>query len=269
MGEIYISGEGLAWGYINHPDWTAERFLPNPFGKDGSRMYRTGDLAFFLTDGNIQFVGRRDRQVKLHGVRVELGEIEKALTEHPNVQAAVVEVTKSSEDDFSRLAAYIVQDGDPAETLESLRSQLNRHLPSVMIPDQYIFLKQIPLTQSGKIDHNRLRLERLNAQLDRLPVLPKTPFQKLIAEIWSEILHAPVSDLQANFFELGGNSLIAIRLLARLNDLLGVDLPITLLYETANLAEFVDRSGEVLGKNIQPDELAEVIQEILGSSNAG
>ena len=265
VGELFIAGDGLAWGYLNHPDWTAQYFIPDPFGAEGSRMYCTGDLATFQADGNIRFIGRSDRQVKIHGVRVELGEVEQTIRMHPNVRAAAVEAFQTNSSQHLRLVAYIVQDGDAVETLGTMKAMLHRQLPGAMIPEEFYFLENIPLLPGGKVDHSVLRLSAGNKGSPNAPLSPVTPFELLAADIWGEILQTQVVDMQANFFDLGGNSLLAIRLLAHFNDLLDADISINTLYETETLSEFVKRVEATLGEDARLDQRAEIILKLLDS----
>ncbi|MCF5162959.1 amino acid adenylation domain-containing protein [Pseudomonas congelans] len=216
-GEIYIAGEGLARGYINRPDLTAERFLPDPFGPAGSRMYQTGDLGQQLENGNLVYLDRIDFQVKIRGLRIELGEIEAALRCSVLVRQAIV--TAHGEDPANRkLVAYVV--GRPGQTpsREMLELELQQTVPGYMVPGIWIFLEQLPLNVSGKIDRSRLPLPTRSAMADEsTPIAVQTPTQKCLAGIWAQILQVERVSLHDNFFALGGNSMLAIRCLVRIN----------------------------------------------------
>ncbi|HVR99815.1 MAG TPA: amino acid adenylation domain-containing protein [Thermoanaerobaculia bacterium] len=229
-GELYAAGEGLARGYLGRPDLTAERFVPDPFAA-GGRLYRTGDQARRRADGRVEFLGRRDGQVKLRGFRVELGEVEAALAGHPEVAAAAVLVR----DD--RLAAFVV----PAGELDArmLRQFLLERLPDYMVPAEWAFLDALPLSPNGKVDRRALRgvtLEGVRAAEGF--VAPRTPAEERLAAIWAEVLNAssPVGALD-DFFELGGHSLLATQVVSRVRESFGIDLPLRALFESPRLAD--------------------------------
>jgi amino acid adenylation domain-containing protein/non-ribosomal peptide synthase protein (TIGR01720 family) len=215
-GELYIAGIGLARGYLNQPELTAEKFIPHPFGNEpGARLYRSGDLAFYQPDGNIAFVGRVDSQVKIRGYRIELGEIESVLIEHPGVRQAVV---LASEDPFGvkQLITYFVPEEGYTPTKEELREFLNGRLPFYMVPSVFVILDSLPLTANGKVDRRSLSVLQQSA----LPqtheyVGPQNPMQEVLVEIWSGVLRVARIGIDDNFFELGGDSILSIRIIAR------------------------------------------------------
>jgi amino acid adenylation domain-containing protein len=214
-GEIYIGGESVARGYLNQPEMTAERFIQDPFNhRLGARLYKTGDLARYFPDGNLEFVGRIDDQVKLHGFRVELGEITAVLHQHPNVREAVV-VLREDEPGQKQLVAYIVT-RQPINVYE-LRSFLKQKLPEYMLPAQFIQLKNLPLTANGKV--NRLELpapDKVRPEIAAAYVPPRNEAERIIAEIWQEMLAVEKVGIDDNFFELGGHSLLIIQLSVKL-----------------------------------------------------
>lgn len=216
-GEIYIAGEGLARGYINRPDLTAERFLPDPFGSASGRMYRTGDLARQLENGNLVYLDRIDFQVKIRGLRIELGEIEAALRRCVSVRQAIV--TAHGEDQANRkLVAYVV--GRPGHTpsREMLELELQQTVPGYMVPRIWILLEHLPLNVSGKIDRSRLPLPKCSPMADEsTSIAVQTPTQKRLKDIWAQCLQIERVSLHDNFFTLGGNSMLAIRCLVRIN----------------------------------------------------
>jgi aspartate racemase len=239
-GELYIGGAGLARGYLNSPDLTAEKFIPNPFSDDPDvRLYKTGDLARYLPDGNIEFMGRLDNQVKIRGFRIELGEIEAVLAQHPAVQESVVIVHEDSSHD-KRLIAYLVF-AEPA--IETIRSFLKERLPDYMIPNAFVPIEAMPLTPNGKIDTSALPAPRM-PQREGAFVPPRTLLEERLACIWVEILgiesfHFGPSQINIhdNFFELGGHSLAAARLISRVREVFLVQLPIRRLFEFPTIAE--------------------------------
>ncbi|HEX4267573.1 MAG TPA: amino acid adenylation domain-containing protein [Steroidobacteraceae bacterium] len=235
-GELYIGGVAVARGYLNRPELSRERFISSPFVA-GERLYRTGDLARYQPDGNIEFLGRRDQQVKLRGLRIELGEIEAALRDCPGVRDAVVVVrTEAAED--ARLVGYIVaQDGTQLSTTE-LKSQLGGRLPDHMIPTACVFLDTLPLNPNGKLD--RAALPAPERAAAAAPTRALDEGEKRLAALWSEVLHCEVTDGAANFFELGGHSLLAARLLGRIDAEFGQRLTLAGIFKSPTLAEQAD-----------------------------
>ncbi|HLN24337.1 MAG TPA: amino acid adenylation domain-containing protein, partial [Patescibacteria group bacterium] len=243
-GELYIGGIGLARGYFNRPDLTAERFVADPFGAAGGRLYRTGDVARWRADGVIEYQGRADGQVKLRGFRIELGEIEAALALHPAVAQAAVLLRADERTEEPFLAAYLVaQSGEPLPPPETLRRFLGHSLPDYMIPAAFVGLAGMPLTANGKLDRKSLPapLRRAAETPDRRP--PRTPRERRLAEAFAEVLGVEKIGLDDNFFALGGHSLLAVRLAARLRAGLGMELPLRLVFEhpsVAGLAEALE-----------------------------
>ncbi|MDJ1175086.1 non-ribosomal peptide synthetase [Roseofilum capinflatum] len=234
-GELHIGGAGLARGYLNRSELTAQKFIPNPFSDEpGSRLYKTGDKARYLPDGNIEFIGRIDNQVKIRGFRIELGEIEATLTQHPEISSAVVIVREDSPGD-KRLVAYIVAKKEVASS--DLRGFLKTKLPDYMIPSAFIFLEAIPLTPNGKCDREALRMQYRRAlpapdteHREVNAIAPRTTTELQLVQIWSEVLNISTVGVQDNFFDLGGHSLLAVRLMARIEQQLGIHLPLTTLF---------------------------------------
>lgn len=256
-GEIYIGGDGLARGYINRPDLTAERFISNFFTAEvtsikdetenllhtlsftlhpAERLYKTGDLARYLPDGNLEFIGRTDEQIKLRGFRIELGEIETVLKQHSSVEEAVVIV----QDDSDRhLVAYIVSQAKSGNQDSYLRNFLKTKLPNYMIPSAFVVLERLPLTPNGKVD--RQALPSPVTCVEPITVAPRTSVEAQLVQIWAEIgLQVGMSD---NFFELGGHSLLATQLVSRIRDRFGVEVPLRTLFETPTItamAQYID-----------------------------
>jgi amino acid adenylation domain-containing protein len=246
-GEICLGGAGLARGYLGRPDLTAERFVPDPHAATaGERLYRTGDLARYRPNGEIEFIGRLDHQVKLRGFRVELGEIEAALRRLPGVRESAVLVWGEGAD--RRLVAYVtgppvLGQGDPAAELRAL---LARELPAYMVPADFMLLDGLPLTPNGKVDRRALPAPRRALGASPLRT-PATPVAELLAEIWTAVLGVEGVGLDDDFFALGGHSLKAARVAARLQSLLGVDVPVRTLFEAPTLAGLVRRIEELRG----------------------
>jgi amino acid adenylation domain-containing protein len=242
-GELYISGDGLARGYFNHPELTAERFIPNHFShKLREKLYKTGDLACYLPDGNIEFLGRIDHQVKIRGFRIELGEIEAVISQHPAVLQTVVIVQEDIPGD-KQLVAYIVANPEQTLTVETqglaplLRQFLKEKLPSYMVPASYRMLEFLPLTPNGKVDRSllpKVDTLNLNSQEDYVP--PRTAIEEELAIIWAKVLGKQQIGIHDNFFELGGHSLLATQLTSRIRDTFQVELPVRQLFETPTIA---------------------------------
>ena len=215
IGELHIGGVGLARGYFNRPDLTAEKFVPNPFGTaPGERMYRTGDRARYRGDGNLEFVGRVDNQVKIRGFRIELGEIEAVLGEHGGVEQAVV-VAREQETGEKQLVAYWVGVPGQAADAAGLRSHLQGRLPQYMVPGSFVKLEQMPLNPNGKIDRQGLPAPELSEQLEHPYVAPRTPSEEVLAQIWGEVLGLEQVGIDDNFFALGGHSIAAVAVVGR------------------------------------------------------
>jgi hypothetical protein len=228
-GELCLGGEGVARGYLGQPELTAERFVPDPFAPDAhARMYRTGDRTRYLPDGNIEFLGRLDTQVKLRGYRIELGEIEAVLARQPQVHEAVVLLREDTPGE-PRLVAYVVPQGE-APTAADLRASLKQSLPDYMLPAAFVFTDALPLTPNGKINRKALPAPEYGSDgVEYRP--PHTPIEAAIADIWSELMKLPRVGIDDNFFDLGGHSLLAIQALSRVNDALGTDLTIRQLFD--------------------------------------
>ncbi len=236
-GELMIAGAGLAQGYLGRPELTAASFVPDPDGATGDRMYRTGDLARFLPDGAIEFLGRRDFQIKLRGFRIEPGEIEAALDRHPAVQACAVVPREGGRADDKQLVAFLV--GRPGSIAEDadLAHFLRGKLPSYMIPAVYIWLDSLPLTASGKVDRKTLQVQAVEVSgRAREHVTPGTPLERLFVQVWEEVLgHEPVG-LDDDFFALGGNSLHVMHVLAALREVFRREIPADRIFLASTIA---------------------------------
>ena len=223
-GELYVGGMGLARGYVRRAGLTAERFIPDSFGSAGSRLYRTGDVARYLPDGELEFLGRSDHQVKIRGFRIELGEVEAALLGHAAVRQAAV-VVREDVPGEPRLVAYVAKRPNSSLDTAVLRDSLTLALPQYMVPSAFVLLEQLPLTPSGKID--RLSLPAPDGHVEAASyVAPRTPAEETLASIWAELLRLDRVGINDNFFERGGHSLMAIRMITRVRDKLGVELPL-------------------------------------------
>ncbi|MCY1020604.1 non-ribosomal peptide synthase/polyketide synthase [Pyxidicoccus sp. MSG2] len=235
-GELYVGGAGVARGYLGQPALTAERFVPHPFSTEpGARLYRTGDEVRWMADGELEFLGRRDEQVKLRGFRIELGEIESVLCEHPAVAQAVVALREDAPGD-KRLVAYVVPRSGAQVEPQTLRAALLSRLPDYMVPAAFVPLESLPLTTSGKVDRKALAaLEGAHTAASSEYVAPRTDTERRLAAIWSELLGVEQVGLHDEFMALGGHSLLATQVMARIRAGFGVELPLRTLFESATL----------------------------------
>ncbi|HEX3128096.1 MAG TPA: non-ribosomal peptide synthase/polyketide synthase [Thermoanaerobaculia bacterium] len=238
-GELWLGGEGVARGYLNRPELTAERFLPDPFSPvPGERLYRTGDLVRSLPNGDVEFLGRVDRQVKVRGLRIELGEIEAALGKHPSVAECAVLVLGHATD--KRLVGFVVARQDDQESgplVSQLREYLRQTLPDYMVPASFLFLESMPLTPVGKVDRRALSQMDLVQDWDVERVEARDVLELELVRIWEEVLGIPRLGVRDNFFELGGHSLLAVRLVEQVQQRFGRDLPLAVLFQGGTVEE--------------------------------
>jgi amino acid adenylation domain-containing protein len=248
-GELFIGGAGLARGYLNRPELTAQKFITNQFSKgSGARLYRTGDLARYRAEGKIEFLSRIDHQIKLRGFRVELGEIEAALTQHEAVAQAVVVLREDRQHD-QRLVAYIVADG-AAPSASELRRFLQTSLPDYMVPSAFVQLDEMPLTPNKKVDRRALPPPDQSAVgLASNFIEPRTPVEEIIAAIWATVLGLDRVGIHDDFFELGGHSLLATQVMSRLREALQVDLPLRDLFESPTVAGLGEKIEQAIRQN--------------------
>jgi amino acid adenylation domain-containing protein len=235
-GEIYLAGEGVARGYLNQAGLTAERFVADPFGLPGSRMYRTGDLARRTADGLIEFAGREDSQVKILGFLVDLAEVEAALADYPGVAQLVV-LARTREDGNKRLVGYVVPETGELD-LAALRAHARTKLPGHMTPDVFVRLDSLPLTANGKLDRAAMPEPDFDQVLTSRA--PETPLQQTLCEIFSALLEVPEVGIDDSFFELGGQSLQAMRLCTRIGSTVGVSVSMNRLFDSPTVAQLAD-----------------------------
>jgi amino acid adenylation domain-containing protein len=236
-GEIYIGGLGVARGYRNRPDLTLERFVPNPFDGGIGRLFKTGDCAQKLADGQFAFLGRFDEQIKIRGFRIEPNEIVAALDEHPAVSQSAVIAREVSEGD-SRLVAYFVPRPNLLPTVSELRDFLGQRLPAYMVPSMFVTIKTMPLTPNGKVDRGALPApDAANTLGEDVFHAPRTEVEHVVAGILAPLLGVERVDVEANFFALGGHSLLGIQLISRVRDALGVELSLRTVFEAPSVAE--------------------------------
>jgi amino acid adenylation domain-containing protein len=253
-GELYIGGDGIAEGYLNRPDLTAERFVSHPFsGKSGAKLYRTGDVVRRLSDGRIEFLHRIDQQVKIRGFRIELEEVEAALKQHPGVAQCVVIVREDEPGDKRLVACTVPLEPHAVPNVAALRNFLKQKLPDYMIPTAFVSLEELPLTPNGKVDRNALVVAG-HSPAEGSPegqiVPPRTPLEFELVRIWERILRTRIASIKDDFFDLGGHSLLAVQMFAQIEKVFNARLPLATLYEAPTiegLARILE--GEVAAPN--------------------
>ncbi|WP_343745933.1 non-ribosomal peptide synthase/polyketide synthase [Chitinophaga sp.] len=259
-GELYVGGDGVARGYLNRPELTAERFIAHPFGKPGDRLYKTGDMARWRADGAVEYLGRQDDQVKVRGFRIELGEVESVLLQYPQVAQTVV-IAKAGENGSKRLLGYIVPKGDFER--DKLVAWLRERLPDYMVPSYLIPLEKLPMTANGKVDKKALPDPDTIIQSGQAYVAPATATEKALAAFWAEQLKMEKVSVHDNYFEAGGNSLLAIHLIAVIRKQLAGEISISDIFDYPTIAELgnvldqramakVNAAGQVSGFNGNP-----------------
>ncbi|MGB7605328.1 MAG: condensation domain-containing protein, partial [Lutisporaceae bacterium] len=249
-GELCIAGDGIARGYLNREELTAEKFIENPFA-EGQKLYKTGDLARWLPDGNVEFLGRIDNQVKVRGYRIELGEIENQLLSHSDIKEAIV-IARDDKDNNKYLCGYIVSDRE--EIVSDLRDYLAKELPEYMVPAYFIKLDKLPLTANGKVDRKALPEPDGSITTGTEYAAPSNEIEEKLAEIWQEVLDVQRVGINDNFFELGGHSLKAINIAAKINKELNVSVPLREMFKTPTikgLANYVEGTKQSIYSRIE------------------
>ncbi len=263
-GELCIGGTGLAQGYLNQPQQTAERFVRNPFSSDPqARLYRTGDLGRFLPDGNIEFMGRIDAQVKIRGFRVEPAEVESVLRLHPAVDQAAI-VSYESEPGEKKLAAYVVPRSQTRT--EDLRAFLAEELPEYMVPSAFVLVDSLPLTPNGKLDLRALPKPEQQAAV-RERVAPRNAEEEKLALIWQEVLKRDAVGVTDNFFELGGHSLLATQIISRIRNTFRVQMPLHSFLQNPTIASLAGQIGSCPAIESEQEEMERLLQELEGISD--
>lgn len=252
-GQLHIAGVSVGRGYLNRPDLTADKFIPDPFSsRPGARMYRTGDVVRYLADGSIDFIGRVDHQVKIRGYRIELGEIEASLNRHSAVRESLVAVREDVPGE-KRLVAYVIPDEGRSISISELRTSLIEKLPDYMLPSTFVILDAMPLMPNGKIDRKALPVpDYARQESERAFVAPSNPIEEMLLEIWSYLLGVERISVNDNFFHIGGHSLMATRLRTRISEIFEVTIPLKRIFDKPTIAE--------IGKAIEEIMIAEVSQ---------
>jgi amino acid adenylation domain-containing protein len=262
-GELHIGGVGLARGYLNQPALTAEKFIPNPFSPEqGARLYRTGDLARYLPDGNIEFLGRVDHQVKVRGLRIEFGEIEAVVGQFPGIRDTAV-VVKEDVTREKRLVTYLVVNQESKPSIRELRSFLTSKLPEFMVPSVFVELDELPLTPNGKVDRRVLPdPDWSSRELEQILVAPRTPVEEVLAGIWSQVLGVEQVGIHDDFFDLGGHSLRATQITYRIRDSLRIEVPLHILFDLPTVAGMAAFIEEQQSQRIPYEELDQHLAEV-------
>jgi acyl carrier protein len=251
-GELHVGGAGVVRGYLNRPELTAEKFIPNPFDKNpGTRLYKTGDVARWQANGDIEYLGRADDQVKIRGHRIESGEVESALARHPAVRECVVLAREDSPGN-RQLAAYIIGEPDKASVDPGeLRNFLRSTLPDYMVPSAFVFLDALPLTVNGKVDRKGLPMpDQIRPGRNESFAAPTTPTETALVAIWREVMHLEHVGVRDNFFELGGHSLLMTQVISRLRDAFQVELPVRTFFESPTIESLAAAIEQLLEDEI-------------------
>ncbi|MDZ8264154.1 non-ribosomal peptide synthetase [Nostoc sp. ChiQUE01b] len=261
-GEIYIGGAGLARGYLNRPELTKERFISNPLNNQlNSRLYKTGDLGRCLPDGNLEYLGRIDHQVKMRGFRIELGEIENALLKHPAVREIVI-LAREDKPGVQQLVAYIVSLSDEIPTISELRNYLKELLPEYMIPGIFILLDTLPLLPNGKVDRRALPVpEALRPILTTIYEIPQSEMEQQIAKLWQEVLHLDKVGIHDNFFDLGGHSLLMIQVNHKLRAILQRDISVVTLFQNPTIYSLAQYLSQITEEKLSFKKIRDRVQK--------
>ncbi|MCA1614415.1 MAG: phosphopantetheine-binding protein, partial [Acidobacteria bacterium] len=249
--------------YVNRPDLTAERFVPHPLSAaPGARLYRTGDLARYLSDGRIEFLGRLDHQLKIRGFRVEPGEIEAVLGQHPDVLEALVVGREYAPGDV-RLVGYVVPRAGAQLAAGVVRARLREELPEYMVPSAVVVIGALPLTPNGKVDRRALPApDQERPELGQAFVAPRTPLEAVLTKLWADVLGLEKVGVEDNFFELGGHSLLATQLVARLSEVFAAELPLRTIFEAPTPGAMAERMKQEEPQPGDFERVAAILQRL-------
>jgi hypothetical protein len=258
---MYLSGVGVARGYLGRPELTAERFVPNPFGDEGrERLYQTGDVARYLSDGSIEFIGRADDQIKVRGYRIELGEIEAVLNEHRSVRRSAV-VAEEDENRSTRLVGYVA--GGDGVTVAELKRHVRERLPEYMVPESIMMLEEMPVNANGKIDRKRLpSIKDAGRQPEQEYVAPRTPVEELVASIFEEVLKVDRVSVHDDFFKIGGHSLLATQVTSRVRSIFKLEIRVGNIFEAATVETLAKLLIAKEPKPGQTEKIAAIINKL-------
>jgi hypothetical protein len=260
---LHIGGKGVARGYVNCPELTAERFIPNPFqNKPGARLYKTGDLARYLQDGNIELLGRIDHQAKVRGFRIEPGEVEAELNRHPAVRQVAVLVREDVPGN-KRLVAYVVVKPTPPSSAAEFRDLLKTRLPNYLVPSSFVMLDALPVTPNGKLDRRALPAPEENRPaLQPSFVEPRTAVEQALAIIWGQVLRMERVGVRDNFFDLGGHSLLATQVASRIREAFQREFPLRALFEKPTIEELAKMISDASTDRRTDTELSRILSDI-------
>jgi acyl carrier protein len=267
LGEIWVRSPHLAVGYLKDEKLTKERFITNPFtGIDGDRIYRTGEQGRYLPNGDVDFVARRENQVSIRGFRVELGEIESVLKTHPAVSEAAVLARENPRD---HLVAYVVANRQIPPSINELRNYVKAKLPNYMVPTAFVILDSLPLTPTGKVNRKALpALDLVRTDVGDEFISPRTPTEKKVATIWTDVLKIDRVGVHDNFFDLGGHSLLATQVISRMRDIFRTDVPLRVLFENGTVASLAAQIEQLKAKEtVSKEKMIEVLAELESLSN--
>jgi acyl carrier protein len=266
-GELHIGGAGMARGYINRPDLTAQKFITNPFSnRPNSQLYKTGDLVRYRADGNIEFLGRVDNQIKIRGFRVELEEIEHVLRQYAGVSDCVVVLREDHNNDH-RLVAYVVVREQSRSVVSELRNFLKAKLPSYMVPAAFEMIGALPVMTNGKIDRRALPEPQTSIEMDESFAAPRTPIEELLAATWREVLKLEQIGIHDNFFDLGGHSLLAARVVSNVLTTLDVEFGMVDVFQAPTIASLAELLYPRAMQQEPEDELSVLLAELEGLSD--
>ena len=265
-GEMYVGGAGVARNYVNRAELTAERFVPDPYGREaGRRLYRTGDVGRYRADGELEYIGRRDEQVKVRGYRIELGEIEAVLRGHEGVSEATVVVREDMAGD-RRLVAYVTVERDAAGAAineVTLWGYLKERLPEYMVPGAFVQLAEMPLTPNGKVDRRALpEYSRMSDEIARAFVAPRNLTEETVANIFAQVLGVEKVGIHDNFFMLGGHSLLATRVISKVRQAFQMEVPLRLIFEAPTVAGLTVGIVQVQSEHIDSEDISRMLAEI-------
>ncbi len=266
-GEIYVGGPTSGRGYLNRPELTAERFVPDPFADSGARLYKTGDRARYRADGTLEFLGRLDDQIKIRGIRIEPGEIEAALSQHSAIEESAV---VAGENGFNekRLVAYLTPKGNRPPTASELRSFLNNKLPEYMVPSTFVTLHSLPRTHSGKLDRRALPGADFKKRAIEKPyITPRNPIEEALALVWAEVLGIDKVSVDDDFFDLGGHSLAVTQVISRLQERFQAEFSVRSVLEAPAFADVAALISQTQAKRFKPDDVNRILSDLESMSD--
>ncbi|MDX1700849.1 MAG: AMP-binding protein, partial [Melioribacteraceae bacterium] len=256
IGEIYIGGNTLSTGYLNRPDLTAEHFIPDPYSDiPGERLYKTGDLASYKNRDELEFYGRKDNQIKLRGIRIEIEEIESVIMQHPEISLAAVTVEESSNGEKNLVCNYIPESEQALDRFE-IQEFLSERIPKYMIPSIFVALKELPVTSIGKIDRKSLPKSSISSDKLKTPYSPpRTSIEEKVSCIVADVLQLERVGIYDNFFELGGHSILAIQFVSKIKKEFGINMPLGCIFDNPDVASLSNEIVQIIANSFEEDNL--------------